>query len=74
MDTMETIKIQFTSGTFTFSNTPLVHPFVDYTPSIGIGVAVLYQTSGTATRGISHLPTTKLKEDSKDLLDLKNLR
>ena len=37
-----------TSGTFTFSNTPLVHPFVDYTPSIGIGVAVLYQTSGTA--------------------------
>ena len=37
-----------TSGGFTFSNTPLVHPFVDYTPSIGIGVAVLYQTSGTA--------------------------
>ena len=36
-----------TSGGFTFSNTPLVHPFVDYTPSIGIGVAVLYQTSGT---------------------------
>ena len=38
-----------TSGGFTFSNTPLVHPFVDYTPSIGIGVAVLYQTSGTVS-------------------------
>ena len=36
------------SGTITLSNTPLVHPFVDYTPSIGIGVAVLYKTSGTA--------------------------
>ena len=35
-----------TSGTFTFSNTPLVHPFVDYTPSIGIGSAVLYSISG----------------------------
>ena len=37
-----------TSGTFTFSNTPLVHPEVRYIPSIGIGVAVLYQTGGTA--------------------------
>ena len=37
-----------TSGTFTFSNTPLVHPDVRYIPSIGIGVAVLYQTGGTA--------------------------
>ena len=36
------------SGTLTIFNTSLVHPFVDYTPSIGIGVAVLYQTSGTA--------------------------
>ena len=35
-----------TSGGFTFSNTPLVHPFVDYTPSIGIGKAVLYNVSG----------------------------
>ena len=35
-----------TSGTFTFSNTPLVHPFVDYTPSIGIGSAVLYSVHG----------------------------
>ena len=35
-----------TSGGFTFSNTPLVHPFVDYTPSIGIGKAVLYNISG----------------------------
>ena len=35
-----------TSGTFTISNTPLVHPFVDYTPSIGIGSAVLYSISG----------------------------
>ena len=42
-----------TSGTFTFSNTPLVHPFVDYTPSIGIGVAVLFQTSGTALESIT---------------------
>ena len=42
-----------TSGTFTFSNTPLVHPFVDYTPSIGIGVAVLYQTSGTAVESFT---------------------
>ena len=60
-----------TSGTFTFSNTPLVHPFVDYTPSIGIGVAVLYQTSGTSTNP-SPSPTTRLKEDSKDLQVLKN--
>ena len=30
------------------SNTPLVHPDVRYIPSIGIGVAVLYQTGGTA--------------------------
>jgi len=37
-----------TSGTFTFSNTPLVHPDVRYIPSIGIGIAVLYQTGGTA--------------------------
>ncbi|ADO98176.1 hypothetical protein SSSM7_110 [Synechococcus phage S-SSM7] len=42
-----------TSGGFTFSNTPLVHPFVDYTPSIGIGVAVLYQTSGTAVESFT---------------------
>ena len=42
-----------TSGTFTFSNTPLVHPFVDFTPSIGIGVAVLYQTSGTAVESFT---------------------
>ena len=42
-----------TSGTFTFSNTPLVHPFVDFTPSIGIGVAVLYQTSGTALESVT---------------------
>ena len=42
-----------TSGGFTFSNTPLVHPFVDYTPSIGIGVAVLYQTSGSATEAFT---------------------
>ena len=35
------------------SNTPLVHPFVDYTPSIGIGVAVLFQTSGTALESIT---------------------
>ena len=41
------------SGTFTISNTSLVHPFVDYTPSIGIGVAVLYQTSGTALESVS---------------------
>ena len=52
--TTETTKILSTSGGFTFSNTPLVHPFVDYTPSIGIGVAVLYQTSGTSCR-ILHL-------------------
>ena len=38
-----------TSGTFTFSNTPLVHPFVDYTPSIGIGSAVLYSVYGGST-------------------------
>ena len=38
-----------TSGTFTFSNTPLVHPFVDYTPSIGIGSAVLYSVHGSST-------------------------
>ena len=38
-----------TSGGFTFSNTPLVHPFVDYTPSIGIGKAVLYNMSGGST-------------------------
>jgi len=38
-----------TSGTFTFSNTPLVHPFVDFTPSIGIGSAVLYSISGGST-------------------------
>ena len=42
-----------TSGGFTFSNTPLIHPFVDYTPSIGIGVAVLFQTSGTALESIT---------------------
>ena len=42
-----------TSGTFTFSNTPLVHPFVDFTPSIGIGVAVLYQTSGSAVESFT---------------------
>jgi len=42
-----------TSGGFTFSNTPLVHPFVDYTPSIGIGVAVLYQTSGSASESFT---------------------
>ena len=41
------------SGTFTISNTSLVHPFVDYTPSIGIGVAVLYQTSGTALESVT---------------------
>ena len=41
------------SGTITLSNTPLVHPFVDYTPSIGIGVAVLYQTSGTAAESFT---------------------
>ncbi len=40
-----------TSGGFTFSNTPLVHPFVDYTPHYGIGKAVLYGISGTV--GIS---------------------
>mgnify|MGYP006253223701 FL=1 len=45
-----------TSGGFTFSNTPLVHPFVDYTPSIGIGVAVLYQTSGTGLEAFSKAP------------------
>ena len=42
-----------TSGGFTLSNTPLVHPFVDYTPSIGIGVAVLYQTSGSALESVT---------------------
>ena len=42
-----------TSGTFTFSNTPLVHPDVRYIPSIGIGVAVLYQTGGTALESIT---------------------
>ena len=41
------------SGTFTISNTSLVHPFVDFTPSIGIGVAVLYQTSGTALESVT---------------------
>ena len=44
------------SGTITLSNTPLVHPFVDYTPSIGIGVAVLYQTSGTGLEAFSKAP------------------
>ena len=38
-----------TTGGFTFSNTPLVHPFVDYTPSIGIGKAVLYNISGAGS-------------------------
>ena len=38
-----------TSGTITVSNTPLVHPFVDYTPSIGIGSAVLYNISGAGS-------------------------
>ena len=61
-----------TSGTFTFSNTPLVHPDVRYIPSIGIGVAVLYQTGGSATRILLPSPTTRLKEDSKDLQVLKN--
>ena len=42
-----------TSGGFTFSNTPLVHPDVRYIPSIGIGVAVLYQTGGTALESIT---------------------
>jgi hypothetical protein len=42
-----------TSGTFTFSNTPLVHPDVRYIPSIGIGVAVLYQTGGTALESVT---------------------
>ena len=42
-----------TSGGFTFSNTPLVHPDVRYIPSIGIGVAVLYQTGGTALESFS---------------------
>ena len=42
-----------TSGTFTFSNTPLVHPDVRYIPSIGIGVAVLYQISGSCTESFS---------------------
>ena len=42
-----------TSGTFTFSNTPLVHPDIRYIPSIGVGVAVLYQTGGTALESIS---------------------
>ena len=42
-----------TSGTFTFSNTPLVHPEVRYIPSIGIGVAVLYQTGGTALESVT---------------------
>ena len=42
-----------TSGGFTLSNTPLVHPDVRYIPSIGIGVAVLYQTGGTALESIS---------------------
>ena len=41
------------SGTLTIFNTSLVHPFVDYTPSIGIGVAVLYKTSGTALESIT---------------------
>ena len=41
------------SGTFTISNTSLVHPFVDYTPSIGIGVAVLYKTSGSALESVT---------------------
>ena len=41
------------SGNITISNTSLVHPFVDYTPSIGIGVAVLYQTSGSAAESFS---------------------
>ena len=36
------------SGTLTIFNTSLVHPDVRYIPSIGIGVAVLYQTGGTA--------------------------
>ena len=42
-----------TSGTFTFSNTPLVHPDIRYIPSIGIGVAVLYQISGSCTESFS---------------------
>jgi len=41
------------SGTFTISNTSLIHPFVDYTPSIGIGVAVLYKTSGSALESVT---------------------
>ena len=41
------------SRTFTISNTSLVHPFVDYTPSIGIGVAVLYKTSGSALESVT---------------------
>ena len=41
------------SGTLTIFNTSLVHPFVDYTPSIGIGVAVLYQTSGSASESFT---------------------
>ena len=42
-----------TSGTFTFSNTPLVHPDIRYIPSIGIGVAVLYQIGGSSTESFS---------------------
>ena len=41
------------SGTFTIFNTSLVHPDVRYIPSIGIGVAVLYQTGGTALESIT---------------------
>ena len=41
------------SGTLTIFNTSLVHPDVRYIPSIGIGVAVLYQTGGTALESIS---------------------
>ena len=62
-----------TSGGFTFSNTPLVHPFVDYTPSIGIGVAVLYQTSGTWNR-ILHLRQLRdSRKIQRTCLDLRNL-
>ena len=35
-----------TSGTITLSNTPLVHPFVDYTPHIGKDTSVLFQVGG----------------------------